>query len=1038
MKKLVTALIVVLPLILLVALFAITGIARISADIPATGIIITNKGNDGVFVFDLANYTSPLYESDLGVEVQPLVAKNREYTLSITDTDGNESSDIVTRDSDGAFRLHGVGQAKLTYTSRDGNHSDSVMFNVTASGATNFTPVISDVTGNTYGLSVGTETDYAVTLSSGRYMMSGSYFPSTIFTAHATYECDNSTILDFNGSNGAFIARFGGKAIVTMCVQSTVTTIKKTIAVTVLPSGAVTIDGSDATSQTHISSSLRKNSVKFSVQSAKAIDENSIIVSGLNGLSSFSVEAADKSNALAEGKSNAFFVTMYLSEAYTEPTSIPYTLYVDGEKYPFFVDYADYNVSVFSPTSSDGRGDIYAAADSTVRLVASIEPYDARVLYSWSVDGNSIFTISSASGDACFIKAVGIGEATLTLNWTSFDDEGNITATGEETRTLVSIQGISSLLFAENADTYGMGSLAVASHRYENGAFEKNTYIAKFRAYDKSGNYVAIENIDFFSSDEKLATVYCDQNAVYITAHGTGTVTVTAIWKYGYLFGTNNATFMFTAVDGVLTSSDEGLHAAYKNNRAAVLEKDIYLGEQLFDVSGSGARTPKYSDEIMREKLLAYTDEINTTADWTYYKNLGYAQPTVRYCLDITADLYGNGHTINAEYITNTLDATDKPYEFSVFNGPLDFVATSSGGIKLAAVKAQDNIVFLVRTDGVTIDNAVLKGCDDQTLYDDESINLSLLNNMGTTLEIMSDATVRNSRVMNGRTVLRAFGRYGVAEDSEVDVWAEKINVTVDNCILQNAREFILKTGTNRALRGSLEAPEPSLLDASGKEYTDFNSPACDDYINDEFFTTNYILTEITLKDSTLRTSGLFAVGVESHFAGPMLADDELFHLDGWRNLAATSYPALLHLVGKVVLADWKTVSSIDSSTLIESDASRDSLAFLSLNIAEMLKAVQEFGGEDYKNLLATNGGTPYAHGGIAFYGGGKNYSILDTSEYTFEKMNEYVVNLSILKNSQDSNLKQQGTLLPLAAGMESFRFVMFDATSEYSYNSQN
>ena len=1030
MKKLVTALIVVLPLILLVALFAITGIARISADIPATGIVITNKGNDGVFVLDLADYDSPMYESDLGVEVQPLIAKNREYTLKITDMNGNETSDVVTRDEDGAFRLHGIGQAKLTYTSRDGNHSDSVMFNVTASGATDFTPVISDKTGNTFGLSVGTETDYAVTLLSGRYTMSGSYFPSTIFTAHATYECDNSSILDFTGSNGAFIARFGGTAVVTMSVQSTTTTIKKTIAVTVLPSGAVTIDGGDATgSQVRIPSSLRNNTVTFGVQSAKATHESSIAVSGLTGLNSFSVTKAD-------GLDNAFYVTLYLSQAYTAPTSVAYTLYVNGEQYGFFVDYADFNVSIFSPTSMGGRGDIHAAADSTIRLVASIEPYDARVLYSWSVDDSSVFEISSASGDACFIKAVGVGEATLTLNWTSFDEAGNITATGVETRTLISIQGYSSLLFAENADTYGMGNLAIASHRYDNGSFEKYTYTAKFHAYDKGGNSVAIEDIDFFSSNERLATVYCDQNAVYITAIGTGTVTITAAWKYAYLFGINDATFTFTAVDGVLTSDDEGLRAAYSSNRAAVLEKDIYLGEQLFDVGANGSRTPKYDDAQMREKLLSYTNEINTTADWTYYKNLGYGQPTVRYCLDITANLYGNGHMVNAEYITNILDATDTPYDFAVFKGPLDFVATSADGLKLAAVKAQDNIVFLVRTDGVTIDNAVLKGCDDQTLYDNGSINLSLLNNMGTTLEIMSDATVKNSRVMNGRTVLRAFGRCDVPDDSDVDIWAEKINVTVDNCVLQNAREFILKTGTNRALRGTLETPAPSLLDASGNEYTGYNSSACDDYINDDYFMSNYVLTEVTLKDSTLRTSGLFTIGVESHFAGPMLAGDDIFHL-GWQNLAATSYPALLRLVGKVVLADWKTVTSIDSSTLIESDSGRDSLSFLSLNIAEMLKAVQEFGGEKYANLIATDGNNSYAHGGIAFYGGGKNYSILDMSEYTFEKMNEYVVNLSILENSPDKTLQQQGLLLPAAAGTESFRFVMFDATSEYSYNSQ-
>ena len=56
MKKLVTALIVILPLILLVALFAVTGLTRITAEIPATGISIANKGADGIFFFDLADY----------------------------------------------------------------------------------------------------------------------------------------------------------------------------------------------------------------------------------------------------------------------------------------------------------------------------------------------------------------------------------------------------------------------------------------------------------------------------------------------------------------------------------------------------------------------------------------------------------------------------------------------------------------------------------------------------------------------------------------------------------------------------------------------------------------------------------------------------------------------------------------------------------------------------------------------------------------------------------------------------------------------
>lgn len=44
----------------------------------------------------------------------------------------------------------------------------------------------------------------------------------------------------------------------------------------------------------------------------------------------------------------------------------------------------------------------------------------------------------------------------------------------------------------------------------------------------------------------------------------------------------------------------------------------------------------------------------------------------------------------------------------------------------------------------------------------------------------------------------------------------------------------------------------------------------------------------------------------------------------------------------------------------------------MTLNIAEMLRAVKDNGGDTYKNIIATKDGTEYVHGGIAFYGGGK------------------------------------------------------------------
>ena len=236
-----------------------------------------------------------------------------------------------------------------------------------------------------------------------------------------------------------------------------------------------------------------------------------------------------------------------------------------------------------------------------------------------------------------------------------------------------------------------------------------------------------------------------------------------------------------------------------------------------------------------------------------------------------------------------------------------------------------------------------------------------------------------------------------------------------------------MKIGTNRFILGDKETPDPSLFDEDGNEYDGYNSTACDAYIDDDYFMSNYVLTEVTLKDSTLRTSGMLSIGLESHFSGKMLAGDPkaLFMIDGWYNLAGTSYPAVLHLEGNVEINDWKDVRSVDSSTIVEADTSQDELAFLALNVSEMLKAVQEFGGEKYSGIMKVENGQQLVHGGIAFYGGGKNYSVLDMSKYTGRSLKNYNINLNILQKSSDTLLINQGFMLPLAAGTHDFRFIL-------------
>ena len=61
-----------------------------------------------------------------------------------------------------------------------------------------------------------------------------------------------------------------------------------------------------------------------------------------------------------------------------------------------------------------------------------------------------------------------------------------------------------------------------------------------------------------------------------------------------------------------------------------------------------------------------------------------------------------------------------------------------------------------------------------------------------------------------------------------------------------------------------------------------------------------------------------------------------------------------------------------------------------------------------------------YVHGGVVFFGGGKNYGAFETINYSFASMNGYYVGLSDVK---------QGAL-EHAAGNEKFYFLLHDATT--------
>ncbi|MBQ9716205.1 MAG: hypothetical protein IJV77_07365, partial [Clostridia bacterium] len=486
-------------------------------------------------------------------------------------------------------------------------------------------------------------------------------------------------------------------------------------------------------------------------------------------------------------------------------------------------------------------------------------------------------------------------------------------------------------------------------------------------------------------------------------------------------------------------TSDE-LIAAVKAGKQVVLGDNIMLGE--------GMTT---------QQLKAFPTSMPTTADWTYHKNTGANHPKVSYLLDFKNNLYGNGYSINAnKFTTGLFEAYGDP-----FTGPVDFINL----MNYAKVKGQDHASFVVTQDGVQIKNVYLLGCSDESIVENDAINLSLLNNVGTVLEVMANCNVQDCRIRNGRTGIRAFGRKTAENVSPViateagiiGATNQRIKVSIDGCVVSQAREFLLKAGSNLALDGNEGNLAPSLKKANGKEYavpyTTSNLLGEDG----EYFYNNYVMTDVTVRDTIFRDSGLFCVGIESHFAGPFLDNavkdvvvsgidlQELLYKAGWYGMASTSLAAVVRLEGDVQFHDWKVLDNIDSSSLIETgDNIQEQLAFLNLQIDEMVRKAADVGG--YNDLIRTkadpqsNTTKQYVHGGICFYGGGKNYSeVIYSNNYTGEKLVDYTINLSVLAKNEpsDSPLSQQGRLLPYAAGFESFRFMMFNTNSDFTLEKQ-
>ena len=983
----------IIPIVFLIALFSVGKAAGVYADIPVTGIKITTQNEDGFIDGDVAKYEPIAFLA----QVQPVNARNQKYSLEISGVGGDEAPDGF-KIIDGKLIINDVvGKAKITAISAEKGFKDSVIVSAYSTKVLKIFPLVNRIEdgGEIVEIKVG---DEIVEIEGGDYVFGAKLYPENLSGETRIFEeIGGNHILKLNAVTGVAQALFSGETQVRITCPEGREGLEKVLTV------KVNVDTDSTGFAVNGKSSGAKVTVKNNATTAKLFVESK---NDALEISNLTLPEGVTASGIERISENKFVLTLSFDKEFSNEA-------ISGKvgATDFSLEFTEYNIDVRT-SYYDGEGDEIKQKNNTkVTYVAYSESDDDVDVKFEIIDGADVIALEQ-HGQFATITATKRGFAKIKI---TAEHDGKVIK--EIEKTICVVPNVYSMEFADSAKEYGIENILTIGGKNHKGRPDTRTIFVRVVTEagsetftDEFMNVAFSDDNSLFSCKAQPAT-NADAVSAEIRATGTGLTTLNAELKnYNQYFGTNIcAKIRLRAVkDGRNVGNYEELKTVTEAGHIVVLTSNVMLG-----VKNDG--TAMTEDELKKD-----VKKFTTTYDKTYLENSG-ENKYVQYLIEFKNHVYGNGFEINADKFTQCKDATGLP---KIFKGPLNFVAISS-----ASVKGQDNVSFLIRTDNVLINNVVLKGCSDDSLLEEGGqFNLSKLNYVGTTLEIAKSATLLNSRVSNGRTVVRIFaggstmGSPVVEDKSAFNVQDEKINVHIESCVLSNAREFILKIGSNRALKQTNEVQRKLRKEKDNEYY----SPYDDSNKTDKYFNDNYLINDVTLKNSVLETSGLFSVGMETHFSGEFLLGDTI---TTWKDCAATSYASALRIVGDVKMLDWKNLSNVDSSTLIE--VTGDANDWLSMNVAEMMKEVAKVD-KKCRDIILNVGGTEYVHGGIAFYGGGYNYSYLDLTRANDEtkQFGVYDVNISVLENSKDENIQKQGKMLPLAAGAGDFRFYLYNNKS--------
>ena len=524
----------------------------------------------------------------------------------------------------------------------------------------------------------------------------------------------------------------------------------------------------------------------------------------------------------------------------------------------------------------------------------------------------------------------------------------------------------------------------------------------------------------------------------------------------------------------VLRKSFEAL-STYKNST----ENNV----ELFGKYNESSKTYNFKNEVYSFDTTFNSEYIDQWNEFAKNNSMLYTTTDKKIYsgLRVQKDFYGNGYTLNFHnltypYLTLKVDGGDGKFydvpelsDDNIFRGAKQFYTLGDpNGLPLITAFGQDNSGIYVDGNNITFNDVNVKNCD----FGNAATNLEYV---GSVMDLHgNNITIKNSRLANGKTVLRSFSSN---------------NVTVDNCMLSNSRNFLISTGANEYEKidgskvnefitneGNVSASASEFLAAGATGDSLINSYvmgefenkdlmkqqllAIDKALNDENKVKDNYKGSMNINNTLFYRSGISAIALETYFNGPYLfskspsmigsmfssmsyEDKPMVPLEP-ENISGLSYPVKVNISGDTRFYDYKKLDTLDISGLINENISTFANSIFEGQDIRKITIDDIFPIKGMLTSAASSAKCVYSHTEneqtsryinipIAYYGGGLNLSKVtyDNYKYTSSLSNELPIDLIsnyLEMSSGDGMISMMRTLMvktvTTVIGCEEFKFV--------------